>query len=137
MPRLSPDTLLQRAIDPAVQDRITLADAYSREGEVAEEAIETAKQIQALKGRKLVSLNAEECEAARLAFIFAEQWESSLADSWGTARERQRSLQQARLFREFRIRVWGKTQMEAMMETATAVNVVEYLKTTAPNSEER
>lgn len=127
MPRLAPDTLLKRAIEPAVQDRITLADAYGRKGDIADEAIADAERIQALKGKKFRNLDADELEVARLAFIFAEQWDSSLADAQGPGRDGRRSAANARHFREFRLLVWGKTQSEAAIENAVAVNVVEFL----------
>lgn len=130
MPRLSSHTLLQRAINPAVQDRVSLADAYSREGDIADDAIATAKRIEALKGRRFRTLNADELETARLAFIFAEQWDDSLADAQGTGRDGRRLAHSARMFRDFRLLVWGKTQMEALKETAAAIDAVAFLNET-------
>lgn len=134
MPRLSPDTLLQRAIEPAVQDRIALADAYGREGEIATEATEHAKRIQALQGRKFKSLSADDLELARLAFVFAEQWDSSLAVAQGPGRDGRKSAESARLFREFRLFVWGKTQMEAMIDDAVAVDAMDLINGSRPDS---
>ena len=127
MPRLSADTLLRRAIEPAMQDRLTLADAYSGEGEIALEAATVAKQIQALAGKRFSKLSPDELETARLAFIFAQQWEDSLADALPPSRERRQCEASAKQFREFRLLVWGKTRLEEMTENAGSVDIVQFL----------
>ena len=126
MPRLSADTLLRRAIEPATQDRLTLVDAYSGEGEIALEAATVARKIRALTGRRFKKLTPEELETARLAFIFAQQWEDSLADALPPSRQRRECEDSARLFREFRLLVWGKTRLEEMTENAVTVNIVQF-----------
>jgi hypothetical protein len=129
MPRLSADTLLQRAIWPAVQDRRSLADAYNREGPDAAEALADAKRVQALSGKPFRKLSDEERETARLAFLYAEQWETSLADAQGrdNPKEREACELSARLFREFRLKEWGKTVLEDALETAPSVDILDLI----------
>jgi hypothetical protein len=77
---VKPDTLLQRAIPLAIKDRRTFAQAYNCQGEYAAEALATAERIRALLGRKLADLGEDEQRTAFATFVFAEQWEESLAE---------------------------------------------------------
>lgn len=122
MPKLSGDTLLQQAIGSAVQDRLSLAEAYGNVGEDAEEALAEAKAIKALRGLRLRALSETQRETARLAFVFAEQWETGLADAQAGAQERRASIEAARRFRTFRLQTWGQTEMEHQISQSILVD---------------
>lgn len=123
MPALTPDKLLQRAIPRAVQDRESLADAYSNKGEHAANAMATAERISALTGRKLAQLNEEELRTAFATFVFAEQWEASLADSNPGKRVETQCRRNLAYFRALRHHLWGRSKLEAAMDEGTTIQV--------------
>jgi len=128
VPRLSADTLLQRAIGPAIEDRRALADAYGRIGPDAKSAMQEAKAFASLRGRRIDTLSPEERGNAFMAFVYAEQYERSLADASvrkGVIRD---SMLAAKRFREARIALWGKTKLEVFLESAVLVDSIEYMK---------
>ncbi|WP_434716278.1 hypothetical protein [Paraburkholderia sp. A3RO-2L] len=127
MPKLSDDTIFARAIHPAIQDRITLADAYSNEGPNAEAALEQGRAIKALTGKKLDKMTPAEQETAYLCLAYAEQWESSLADSNPGAQTERAARKNAQLFQELRHRRWGKSRLEVAMENSKPVSVFELM----------
>lgn len=127
MPKLTDDTLLQRAIVAAIEDRKSLAAAYHNEGEHAADAMSTAAAIRALKGVKLAAMTPEQLQVVAQAFVFAEQWEQSLADSNEGSRFATESLRNVRLYREVRMRRWGRTQLEEHMANCVAVDVREFM----------
>ncbi|MGF6604442.1 hypothetical protein P3T23_009197 [Paraburkholderia sp. GAS448] len=127
MPRLSADALFRLAINPAVQDRLALVEAYGGKGDIADEAAADALRIKALGKKRVLKLSPEELETARLAFVFAEQWEQGLADSYPSSPEKRKYEFSAQRFREFRVQMWGKTKLEAMTEGATSVDIVKFL----------
>lgn len=58
-------------------------------------------------------------ELTRLAFICGEQDRASLADCWPAGSpEREAAAWQAEQMREYRMKRWGRTNMEAMLERA-------------------
>ena len=123
MPALTPDRLLQRAIPLAAQDRESLADAYDSKSPEVAEVLEQRDRILALKGRKLKDLSDAESRTAMQAFIFAEQWEESLADANpGKAVER-RARSNLAYFRALRRHLWGRTKLEAVMEDSSSIQI--------------
>ena len=119
MPKLTADRLLQRAMPLAAQHRVSLADAYGNTGPEAAEALAHRDRILALRGKHLRKLTPHEQTTAMRAFVFAEQWVQSLADSSpGLVVER---LARANLdhIRALRRHLWGRTQFEAAMEGCT------------------
>lgn len=123
MPALTPDALFQRAIPLAAEDRTSLADAYGNQGEWAEDAMATRERILALKGKKLRELTAEEQKLAYQAFVFAEQWEGSLADSNPGKRVEAQCRRNVAYFRALRHHLWGKTAFESAVEAANPVAI--------------
>ncbi len=125
MPKMSDDTLLRYAIVAAVQDRLTLADAYSGRGEVAEAAVASSARFEALKGKPLARMSDAEIEDARLCFVFGEQYEQSRVDARVEAGRRWREdpKRRAASFREVRLRRWGRTRLEALMDGASSVEL--------------
>jgi hypothetical protein len=121
MPRYSDDTLLQRAIRYAVLDRESLAECYGNEGEWAVIALNVVKKIETLVGKKLVSLTPEDEVTAFNAFVYAEQWQESLANAQALVKERSVALRLVGMFREVRLRRWGKTRQEIILESATLI----------------
>lgn len=128
MPRYSDDTLLRRALVCALLDRESLLDAYSGEGPTADDIRVQIASMQALKGKKLANMTPEEDEAARLAFVYGEQWEDGLADSRPGAETEKAARKNVELFREVRLRRWGKTVHEVAMENSRTVPITELLK---------
>ena len=123
MPRLSDNTLFQRAVVLAIQDRNALADAYPKGSPHGLEAREEARRIQALKGKHIDALTDADQPDAFAAFVNAELWVSGLIGTNQGKAVEDDSRRQLRLFREVRLRRWGKTQLEVMMETARSVDV--------------
>ncbi|MEJ6002516.1 hypothetical protein [Paucibacter soli] len=123
MPRLTANSLLQRAISPAVLDRESLADAYGKKGETAAQAMDLAGKIQNLRGRRFDSLSEDELNVAMCAFIYAEQWEQSLAESRPGKDVERRARRNAAYFKTLRHQIWGKTQLEVSLERGTRVNI--------------
>lgn len=130
MPKRSDDTLLKFAIPAAVLDRESLAEAYSHIGREAEDARKSAAEFQRLSGKKLSQLTEDERDAARRCFIYAEQYEQSRAYArveTGTRWERD-PARKAASFKEVRMRLWGKTKLEAATAGSKAVPLTELLK---------
>jgi hypothetical protein len=127
MPRLTADTLLQRAIEPAVEDRLALVDAYGGIGPDAQAASQQAKAFAGLRGRRIDTLSAEERVMAFAAFVYAEQYETSLADASvqkGVIRDAMRAAKQ---FRDTRVALWGRTKQEVFLESAILVDSMEHM----------
>lgn len=125
MPKISDNAALQLAITPACLDRESLIDAYGGKGEWADEARADIIRFQALRGKSLGRLSPAALDAARCCFIFAAQWESSLADATGTSDKEftAESTRQANLFNEVRERRWGNTTFENQLANAVAIPV--------------
>lgn len=119
MPSYSDDTLLKRSINSAMLDRESFSDCYDGKGPESVEALRVAKAIQALAGKRMASLTTEERKTAFLALLYAEQWEASLAESQASKKDKKHAQLYADLFREVRIRRWGKTNLEVSMENST------------------
>lgn len=121
MPSLTPDKLLQRAIPFACNDRESFIDAYSGVGPEAEEARASIVRFNALKGVRLDDMNEEQHRDAMRVFVWAEQWEQSLADSnpgRGVERQCRRNVE---YFRTVRYHIWGRTSLEQMMLESDSV----------------
>lgn len=123
MPKLSDNTLFQRAISLAVMDRMSLSDAYPENSEHWLAGREEARRIRALKCRHIDTLSAEDQHVGFLAFVHAEQWVESLAEANPGPRVEAENRRALRLFREVRLRRWGQTRLESMMENSVAVDV--------------
>ncbi|KVP96689.1 hypothetical protein WJ97_12465 [Burkholderia ubonensis] len=62
-------------------------------------------------------------------FVYAEQWEAGLADA-NTTGDRKvaiESARNARLFKEARLRRWGRTQLEESIANSTSVKLTDFL----------
>ncbi|MEX3983981.1 hypothetical protein AB4Y45_33890 [Paraburkholderia sp. EG287A] len=132
MPRLSDDTLFKRALPLAIADRMALADAYPRESEHWAAARAQAAEMEKLKGRKLGELSDEEQQVAYSVFDFAAIWEAELARSMGNSDRAvsDYSARNARMFTEVRLRRWGKSEFERMLENSKPISLEELLKRT-------
>jgi hypothetical protein len=128
VPRYSDDSLLRRALVCALLDRESLLDAYSGEGPTADDIRVQIANMQALRGKKLANMTPEEDETARLAFVYGEQWEAGLADVRPGPETEKAARKNIELFREVRVRRWGKTVHEAAMENSVSVPITEFLK---------
>jgi hypothetical protein len=123
VPKISDNAALQLAIYPACLDRESLIDAYGGKGEWANEARADIIRFQALRGKSLGRMSPTALEAARRCFLFAAQWESSLADATGAADRdvTAESTRQANLFNEVRRRRWGNTLLETQIANAASI----------------
>lgn len=129
MPKLSHDTLFARALPLAIADRLGLADAYPRESEHWKAARAEAEAMRKLEGRKLSQLDDAEQKVAFAVFICAEQWEEGLAASMATSDRKVAadSARNARLFRDARLRRWGPSKFETLLENSESIGLVEFL----------
>lgn len=128
MPRLSGDTLLQRAISAAVQDRQSLADCYAEGDPHRAQALAEAHSFVTLQGRKLAELSEDEARVAFAVFLCAEQWESSFADAnHHKGKAAVAADRAARLYREFRLAAFGRSALEAVIADAKPVDIRELM----------
>jgi hypothetical protein len=118
MPRLSDDTILQRAIEPAILDRESFAGAHGGQGKIADDANALANAIRAIQGKRLAKMSESELLTAYRALLYGEQWESSLADSLWPGKNKSDALKNASMFNAVRMRRWGKTTLERELEGA-------------------
>lgn len=70
MPRYSDDTLLQTALQPALNDREAMIDALGSDKAAIAVVQQECTAIESLRGKKLAKFSPDELEAARLAFIY-------------------------------------------------------------------
>lgn len=132
MPRLTPDTILQRSITSAIRDREGLVDAYSGQGEWADQARADMQAMHALRGKKLASMDKTERATAFHALCCAESWHQSLAEAMGPAGRGE--LREAARIRATRLSVFGKSALEAMVERSVSVDIREAAKIMAAHA---
>jgi hypothetical protein len=114
MPRITTNSLIQKAIYPATQDRLAMLDADPAHAEGIR--IEIA-EIESLRGLRFDRMTDKQCHTAMMALTYAEQWESSLADSLGAKdKDGREALQLSNLFRTHRHMTWGKNRLEEEMD---------------------
>jgi hypothetical protein len=128
MPRLTINTILARAIEPAIADRTAYVDAYNGEGPEADNARETIEGIKALVGKKFAKLNEQELDFAGQALLYAQYWEEGLADSQPNTKYARESMRKVRHFKAARHHFWGKTNVERAVETSGSISVFDLLK---------
>lgn len=100
-----------------------MADAYGNTGPGAAKAILERDRIQELLGRDWSTFTELDHQAAFQAFVFAEQWETSYADSNPGKVYERKSRRNAALFREVRLYVYGKSVLESALEEAVSIDV--------------
>lgn len=67
-------------------------------------------------------------ELTRLAFIWAEQDRSAMAEAWPAgSKERVKAWAHVKQLRAYRIKRWGKTKMETIMGTVKPANAFDVL----------
>lgn len=81
MRKTSDNARLQQAIEGAILDRESLADAYGYEGPEAKEALADIKRLGSLRRKRLSNMSPDALSLAFKALVWAEQWESGLADA--------------------------------------------------------
>jgi hypothetical protein len=130
MPRLSLETVVLRALNAAVQDRESLSNCYQKDDLEHDEFRAKAKAFQTLvgklakRGSTLSKLSLADQALAFEVLVCAEQHEDSLADAHHRRGQyAQESLVAAKLYRNYRLRHWGKTSMEAMVERSVVVSL--------------
>lgn len=123
MGSLTLNSLLQRAIPLACSDRESLADAFSSGAPEAAEAIGEATRFRALLGRRLQDMSADELGDAMLVYLYAQQWEESLADARPGRGVEKACRRNAHYFKTARHHLFGKTKLELAMESASSVTI--------------
>jgi hypothetical protein len=130
MPRLSLETVVLRALNAAVQDRESLSNCYQKDDLEHDEFRAKAKAFQTLvgklakRGSTLSKLSLADQTLAFEVLVCAEQHEDSLAAAnHYKGGDAQAALVAAKLYRTYRLRHWGKTSMEALVEASVGVNV--------------
>lgn len=123
MPKLSDDSLLKRAIEDAVSDRDSFSEAYSRTGAESDKAVALISKIRALKDKSFKTMTDNDLLIARQTFLYAEQWRDGLAQAQINAADRKFSCDWARRFREVRMRKWGKTKLEHILDTTRSISL--------------
>lgn len=134
MPRLSLKTVLLRAIEPAENDRLSLAQCYDEADPGYAEAMADAKAMLALREtlttfkKPLTELPADVQDRCFQALLWAAQWEHGIADANGFSGAAGRdALAAAKLFQKTRRFYFGKSKLEHIQETGKAVPADELL----------
>lgn len=121
MPKLSIDTIVQRAIEPATLDRRSLAECYGDAAPERGQLMADAKSFSVLRGKKLANLGLDERKLAFQALVYAEQWNISIADAQHrTGHVAREALRHARQYRQARLAEFGQTQLEAIYHPRSA-----------------
>ena len=124
MSKLIKKELLRSAITDAIMDRKSFADAYNNVGEEAKSAFDLIAEMSKLRGRTFPSLSDIEMKIANKIFIYAEQWQASLAEAQKEQTEIAKASALAKKYREIRLEIWGKTILEVICENPAAKIVV-------------
>ena len=123
MPKLSDDTVLQRAIGDAILDRKDFSDSYGRSIE-SEEALSLIVSLIALKGKSFKTMTQDEQSIAREAFIYGEQWNEGLIQARVNTKQSRNRID---WYREVRIRRWGMTKLESILENTSTISIHDLL----------
>ena len=123
MPKLSDDTVLQRAIGDAILDRKDFSDSYGRSIE-SEEALSLIVSLIALKGKSFKTMTQDEQSIAREAFIYGEQWNEGLIQAGVNTKQSRNRID---WYREVRIRRWGMTKLESILENTSTISIHDLL----------
>ncbi|MDT8992718.1 hypothetical protein RQP54_17735 [Curvibacter sp. APW13] len=118
------ETLWPIVRERATMDRLDYLDAW---GNTGNEAVlcETQAEIDrfnALKGVGFKDALRMDREGVRLAFLSAECWYSGLYDAQ-VGQEKRKALAAYKRVREVRLKLFGETQNEAMMERCVSVPI--------------
>lgn len=117
------NSLLQRAIPLACSDRESLADSFSAGAPEATEARKEAARFRALVGRRFKDMSADELGDAMLVYLYAQQWEESLADASPGRGVERKCRRNAHYFKTARHHLFGKTNLEVAIESASSVTI--------------
>lgn len=137
MPRHSVDTIIQRAIGSAILDRLSFIEACGEQSPEGISALALIEQLKSLINVKRREFTSDQSDIARQALIFAEQEESGFYASDPKSQYGAAALKQVQQYRELRLRLWGKTQFEHMMETAPSIPLFDlkrHLESSHPDS---
>lgn len=136
MPRLSLKNIVLRAVEPAVEDRLSLSQCWPSDSQERQEATEQARAVQELRrtlaGLKgsLDGIGAEDADLCFAALVWAEQHEQGLVDSYkGKGEAARRAKADAHLFRTARLQHFGKSVFEARTDSLKAVSIFEVVRT--------
>lgn len=130
MPRLSLKTVLLRAIDPALQDRESLADCHSKRDPFRAVCLENVERIKALRvtlqeSRKPVTELPEDLRSLCFSvLVWAAQWEDSVADAnHRKGAYAKQCMADAQLFKSTRLKHFGPSRLEADLEKSELLDI--------------
>ena len=124
MPKLSGDTLLQRAIPRAIEDRVSFLDAIGEDSTEAPKVRGAIADLRALRGVSLSSMSMEQRKLSFSAFVWAEQWHLGVADAYHrTGRVAREALSALNLLRAYRLANMGMTTLEAATQNASSIDL--------------
>lgn len=128
MPTLSLRTVTIRAIDAAVQDRLSLAACYSEECSDRDDVLEQARKYRALAPRlKTASASLQDLSEDERLTVFgvlhdAAQWETSICESQqGKGSYARQARLTAELYTRFRLKHFGRSILEATLADSPSV----------------
>lgn len=117
MPKITFNTALRRAIEPALNDRESLLECYSSDSPESREIEREIEMIKSMRGRKFKdTIKGDDVKAAFLTLLYGEQYERGFAESNPGKEYEKKAIKNADLFREFRLSVFGKSVFEKKLE---------------------
>lgn len=135
MPRLTLKSVLLRAIQPAVEDRISYAECYQEDAPERKEALSDARAVRLLKEvltKHKGSIELLPVPTQTLCFsvlVWAAQHEQSVADANHNKGEfARRARADSRLFETTRLQYFGESAMELAVKNTVAVNIADVLE---------
>ncbi len=116
------ETLWPIVRERATMDRLDYLEAWGNTGNenVLNETRAEIERFKTLKGTGFKDALLMDREGVRLAFLAAEYWYSGLYDAQ-VGREKRKALAGYKRVREVRLKLFGKTQNETMMERCVSV----------------
>ncbi len=114
--------LLKRIISSAQKDREGFICAVGPESDMAKETQGEIVRIAAIAGKSLREALGADREAVRLACLFAESWYYGLADAQ-VGSEKKQAFAMWKTVHAFRMKTFGKTEMETRLANSISVDV--------------
>ena len=118
------ETLWPIVRERAKMDRLDYLEAWGNTGNelVLSETRAEIERFKSLKGAGFKDALLMDREGVRLAFLAAECWYSGLYDAQ-VGQEKRKALAAYKRIREVRLKLFGKTQAETMMERSVSVPI--------------
>ncbi len=134
MPRITPTSLLRQAINSALKDRRNFLDCHASGDPMRVTIQGDIDRLEALRSARFEDLDEAQRRTAFLAFVCAESWHDSLADSMGKAPRGENALYAKRnrriaeRLRTLRRATLGLSRHEAHVQECREVNIFDFLQ---------